>query len=243
MAEDYLIMNDIHMHVIPGVDDGSWNQEMSMMMVYMAYKQGIRKIIATPHSFAFDEDRDLVKENYLSLGDEIQKFYPEMKVYLGCEIYCGKYDMKQILKFLKEGVYPSLNGTKYVLVEFHSLTEIEEIVFCTLQLLENGWIPVIAHVERYKNLSLENIARLKASGCMLQINAYSVDDETDWNIKVKARDLMAQKLVDFLGTDAHRTIHRPPSAEQGLKYLYHHFEKEYVDDITYRNAEKYLLAK
>lgn len=243
MIEDYLVMNDIHMHLIPGVDDGSWNQEMSMMMVYMAYKQGIRKIIATPHSFAFEDDRDLVKKNYLSLRDEIQKFYPEMNIYLGCEICCGKYNMKQILNFLKKGVYPSLNGTKYVLTEFHPLIEIEEVVFCALQLLENGWIPVIAHVERYKNLSLENIERLKGLGCMLQINAYSVDDEEDWNIKKKARDLVGKRLVDFLGTDAHRTIHRPPSAEQGLKYLYYHFDREYIDDIAYRNAEKYLLLE
>ena len=48
-------MYDIHMHIIPGVDDGSWDMDMSKTLLYMSYEQGIRKIIATPHSSAFVE--------------------------------------------------------------------------------------------------------------------------------------------------------------------------------------------
>ena len=46
MTEGYI---DIHSHILPGVDDGAKSMEMSMQMIDMAYAQGIRTMIATPH--------------------------------------------------------------------------------------------------------------------------------------------------------------------------------------------------
>ena len=41
---------DIHSHILPGIDDGAKNFEMSMEMLQMAYDNKIRKIILTPHN-------------------------------------------------------------------------------------------------------------------------------------------------------------------------------------------------
>ena len=40
---------DIHSHVLPGVDDGARDMDMSMEMLRHAYEQGIRRMIVTPH--------------------------------------------------------------------------------------------------------------------------------------------------------------------------------------------------
>lgn len=48
--------------------------------------------------------------------------------------------------------------------------------------------------------------------------------------------------MDFLGTDAHRSYHRPPSAEWGLNLLYENVELEYVKTIAHGNALKLLLS-
>ncbi|MEE1087252.1 MAG: CpsB/CapC family capsule biosynthesis tyrosine phosphatase [Schaedlerella sp.] len=244
MRENFKGMTDIHMHLIPGVDDGAWSLEMAMAMIDMAYRQGIRKIIATPHSSAFVWDWEFVKVNYQILREEVQKNYSEITLYFGCEVNCGTYDMGGILDSLAKGWFPSLNGTKYVLIDFHPLIETDEVVECAEQLLEDGWFPILAHLERYRNVNPEDvkIQKLKEKGCKIQINAYSLQEE-DISIKERARLLIKNKSVDFLGTDAHRTIHRPPMAKSGLQYLYEHFDNEYVDDIVYRNAEKYLLIK
>lgn len=53
-------MNDIHMHIIPGVDDGAYDMEMAKDLLLRAYMQGIRSIIATPHSSAFFHNREKV---------------------------------------------------------------------------------------------------------------------------------------------------------------------------------------
>ena len=237
------VMTDIHMHIIPSVDDGAWDLDMSMRMIYMAYEQGVRKMIATPHSSAFEENQKLVQIGYQQLKEKLARFYPDMELALGCEVFCRQNIMKDILTNLKKGVFPSMNGTKYVLTEFNTLMDVEEVKFCVTQLLEAGWIPLIAHVERYPRLFLEVkvLEELKQMGCLLQINVFSVFEEDEWGIRQRSVSLVEKKMVDFLGSDAHRTFHRPPSVERGLKYLYETYEKEYVDAIAFGNAEKLLL--
>lgn len=46
-------MIDIHMHLLPGMDDGAEDMEMALVMMIRAKQQGISQIIATPHSEAF----------------------------------------------------------------------------------------------------------------------------------------------------------------------------------------------
>ena len=46
-----------------------------------------------------------------------------------------------------------------------------------------------------------------------------------------------------MGTDAHRTYHRPPSAEMGLNWLYENVEQEYADAIAWGNATHLLMAE
>ncbi|HJD26194.1 MAG TPA: hypothetical protein IAA12_07040, partial [Candidatus Blautia intestinipullorum] len=77
-------------------------------------------------------------------------------------------------------------------------------------------------------------------GCLFQINVYSVFDEENEEIKRNAIKLVKEKRVAFLGSDAHRTIHRPPSVKYGLQFLYDYFEKNYIDQIAFGNAEKLL---
>ena len=93
-------MTDIHMHIIPGVDDGSFSVEMSMSMLFMAYKQGVREIFATPHSSAFLHDRDFVLDQFASLKEQAEKMPLDMRLYLGCEVRCEPYAMEQTLEQL-----------------------------------------------------------------------------------------------------------------------------------------------
>ena len=40
---------DIHTHILPGVDDGAGDWEETITLLKMAYEQGTRHLIATPH--------------------------------------------------------------------------------------------------------------------------------------------------------------------------------------------------
>lgn len=232
-------MIDIHMHIIPGVDDGASDLQMAETMLRSAIEQGITSIIATSHNKAFYRNADYVRQNYGLLQTMIRDKALPIKVYLGCEVYCEAEEMEEILACLDTGKIPSMNDTRYVLAEFWRPTQ-EEFEYCISKLLQNNWIPIIAHVERYPALGLNCIRRMKTEGCLVQINAYSVLEEKDVCIKMKARELLENKLVDFMGSDAHRIGPRPPRVERAIEYLYKHYEADYVNDILENNAKTLL---
>ena len=234
-------MTDIHMHVIPGVDDGSFSLEMSMSMLFMAYKQGVSEIFATPHSSAFLHDRDFVLDQFASLKEQAEKLPFDMCLYLGCEVRCEPYAMEQTLEQLAGGILPSMNGTGCVLTEFCTRVQPPEALQMVSQMRTAGWIPIIAHAERYPALSDGGTAdRMLDLGCRLQINAYSLEGEAEEAAAKRAQRLLQEEKVSFFGSDAHRMNHRPPSVEGGLRYLYRNCGRAYADAVAFGNAEKYL---
>ena len=228
-------MIDIHMHLIPDVDDGSDSLEMSKEMLLSAIEQGIEAVIATPHNYAFEEYTEYTRIQYRRLQKLIREENLPIRVYLGSEVLYDIEELDALLKNLASGRIPSLNDTQYVLVEVYR--EISPDILRDLkQLIEHNWIPIIAHIEKVRDLSIEQIRELKAAGCLLQINAFSIAEDTNERVKEKAKALLDNRLVDFIGSDAHRIDHRPPAVAKGIQYLYEHYEESYVDDYVIPSA-------
>ncbi len=238
-------MTDIHMHLIPGGDDGAENMEMSLLMMLQAQEQGIRRIVATPHSEAFRYSKEGGRIIFRRLAEAAAKVFPDVPLALGCEVYCEAALMEQVLEDLDSGQYPTMNGTRYVLMEFSQWVAPEDTVPCVAAIVEGGYKPIIAHMERYRHLreNMELVNQFRELGALIQLNAYSLFDEMDDGIKNWARRLVQERKADFLGTDAHRTYHRPPSAERGLNWLYENVEQDYADALTWGNAESLLFTE
>lgn len=114
---------------------------MSYSMLSMAYGQGIRKVVTTSHSSAFDECPELVGTAFQKLNELIKEKLPKVQLYRGCEVYCRKNGMENILEKLWTGIYPFMNQTKYVLIEFSTRIEPEDVLFCTIALRnENRYV-------------------------------------------------------------------------------------------------------
>ena len=144
-----------------------------------------------------------------------------------------------------------MNGTEYVLVEFDPLemTEVEEMDYCLKYILDAGYIPIIAHAERYKNFykdPVEDIIRAKELGCKVQVNLYSIDQDRGTKDggarKILANEFLKERLVDFVGTDAHRTNYKLPEVMTGSEALRIRYGDEYGAELLYKNAEKLLKA-
>ena len=237
----YLI--DIHSHILNNVDDGSRSFNESVQMINMAYDQGVRKLFCTPHDLAFLNANDTVNHNFDRLKEFSQSNYHDLELYLGSEIYCNPVDMKYIISDLASGIIPTMNKTEFVLVEFEQgIKNYNEIKQCADQLINNGYIPVIAHIERY-DLSISEVKKLREIGCIMQVNYYSIFDEAKSTIKNRARSLLNLKYVDVLGSDAHRLKHRPPVISNGVDYLVNHYDNQYVNLLLHNNSERFLCRK
>ena len=117
-------ITDIHSHIAYGIDDGAKNLSMSMDMLKSAYKQGVRNIVCTPHS-----DGDIAKcyNNIETLRTQVKAEGVDISLYSGCEIYCDDYNIHEVIAELNGGILPTINNTKYVLIEFYPYASTKEI--------------------------------------------------------------------------------------------------------------------
>ena len=230
---------DIHAHIAPAIDDGAVDLDMSMEMLKMAHSQGTRAIVCTSH-IGFDVDEYC--KNIHVLQSEITNNDLDINVFEGCEIYCNFKCMHKIISWLNNKLVPTINKTKYVLVEFDPWESLENIALCVSTLNLNRYKVIIAHVERYNNLFDGNklAAAAQEMHCLIQVNAYSLVDERNEHIKARARKMLEDKYISFIGSDAHRTDHRTYLVEHGVEYIYNNCDINYADDICYKNAERIL---
>lgn len=124
---------DVHCHMVPGVDDGAADLEESLAMLKMQHEDGVRKIIITPHyrRRMFETPAKKVHEQFLKLQEAAKKEYPDMSLYLGCELH-SNMDLQDILEKRK---YVTMAGSSYVLLEFseeipHSISVRESTMYC-----------------------------------------------------------------------------------------------------------------
>ena len=107
-------MTDIHMHLIPGVDDGAENMEMALVMMIRAKQQGISQIIATPHSEVFRYSKEGGKIIFKRLVDAAAKVCPDMKLPLLRKVknqYPEDSDILFVLKYHIVSVVDSIDAT------------------------------------------------------------------------------------------------------------------------------------
>lgn len=233
-------MIDLHMHVIPGVDDGALDLPMSLAMLRLAWAQGVRAVCATPHSGAFQVLPGEVRERFHRLRQAAAALLPELRLYLGCEVYCEVGRMAEVVDALAAGRFPTMGGTAYVLMELSPWGRAEALLPCAEALVRAGYRPILAHAERYACLQgdLTRIDQFRAMGGTVQLNAYSLAEEEDSAIRAWAQQLVKTRRADYLGTDAHRTYHRPPRVQAGLDWLYAAAERPYADALAWGNAQK-----
>lgn len=237
---------DIHTHMLYGIDDGARNSEMSLMLMGMDYEQGVRGIFCTNHSYGMEDGHKDYHRRFDKLRKVAAERYPGLLLYKGCEILSYKEEMPEIVANIKNDVYPTMNGTQYVLLEFdpYGTRGMKEMRYCLEYALEQGYIPIIAHVERYKTIyddPLEDLIRLKELGCLVQINLYSVEQDKGLvgggSRKELANLFLQHQLVDFVGADTHRLDYKSPEAAVGAAALREKYGDEYADAVLYWNAE------
>ena len=192
-------MIDIHAHVLPLIDDGSASLEQSLKILKTAVEQGVTDVIATPHL------RGEYNASPEKIKDELNAFYHKVKesginvnLYPGQEIFIdGDYK-----KLFSSNSVLGLNQTKYVLLEFDYFEDfdIAEVVY---ELKTMGYVPVIAHFERYSYAGIEVAEEVKALGGLIQVNAESLVGKDKRSYLKKVKKLFNEGLVDFVASDVH----------------------------------------
>ena len=231
---------DLHTHILPGVDDGVQNLEDALAMLKMAQQQGTGTVVLTPHyRGAFRSNvRSKLEPMYQAFLEEAQKACPELSVYLGCEV---SYE-RDISEKLAQGSVLSINGSRYVLLEFQQGVFRSGVMDGVLELLNFGYVPIIAHVERYEVFYREPglVQDLVDLGALVQLNADSVLGKMGFGTKWFCHKLMRQHLVHFIASDAHSLEGRPPELKQCFEKLAKKYGHAYARLLFCKNGRRVL---
>lgn len=227
---------DLHMHVVPRIDDGSTSIEESLELLKLSEQQGVTDVFCTSHNGYTKEDGEKYLCNFNKLKEAVTLSDLNIQLHKGCEILCAGEYIDEILYGLEIRAFATLGETNYVLTELYSNTRPSEALFIIDKLKQHGYKPIIAHMERNYNITGLMVSTLIQNGALIQVNAHSFVDEEDTAQKERARELLKNKYIHFVGSDAHQIIHRPPNLLSGVNYILENTDKKYAKSIFKGNA-------
>ncbi|MBQ6838937.1 MAG: hypothetical protein IJO44_08855 [Clostridia bacterium] len=235
-------MVDIHCHILHGIDDGAENFDTSFEMAKLAVESGTTEIFATPHANIPDTEcintSATVSERVKSFNEILVREGVPLKIYTGCEIFAAG----DFIKLLKKGNLLTLNNSNYVLVEFDFFEHHASVFMKLEELLSEGYIPVVAHPERYAFIEEDEncINIIKNMGCLIQCNKGSVTGRFGHSAKFIAHEMLVREQVDFIASDAHSSRMRTPILTDAYQMVCELYNKDYADLLFDINPRKIL---
>ena len=224
-------MIDFHTHILHGIDDGSKDIETSLKMLKEEFKQGVTRVVLTPHFYAsrnsfsgFLEERD---RKFNELKERVKGEINLPKISLGAEVSCfsGISNCEQ-LKAL------AIDNTNYLLLEMPFAKWDKDTVKDVLKIGENlGLTVVLAHINRYfahKNGKM--IKLLAENGINMQLNSECLFDK---KMKKESYKLLSSGHISFIGSDCHNLENRAPNLVQLKDALIQDFSQDGFNEINF----------
>lgn len=232
---------DLHHHCLWGMDDGARDFEESCRMLRLAAEDGITTLAATVHACPGRKPFD--RGEYLRRLEKLRRWAKEEGLPLtlleGAEIW----HTDNALPMLREGRIPTLGDTPYVLVEFSPNVTWPVLEQALQELFRGGYIPVVAHIERYRKLywHMGRLLKLRKEwDVCLQVNttpAMIPKDPVQWCFLNR---LFRAGAVDLVATDAHGGKHRSCNMQEAFASLEIRYGQEYATALTGFRMEEHL---
>ncbi|WFE83403.1 MULTISPECIES: tyrosine-protein phosphatase [Parabacteroides] len=195
-------MTDVHTHLLPGVDDGFSSLDDSREMLTFLEERGVERIFLTPHIMA-----DLTKNRAVSLKERFGAFR-ESCAHIHVDMrLAAEYMLDECFyERMEEGLL-SYDG-QHVLVEVSCLQAPGDLFEKLYDMQLNGYIPVMAHPERYGFWNINELLKLKEHGCKFQLNIFSLMGFYGPLSHKTAVSLLKNSHYDFVGSDIHSLNYR-----------------------------------
>lgn len=231
---------DIHSHMLYGVDDGAKTIQESLDMIGISHEEGIDHIVLTPHYERSNNQYNLkqLTDHFNELKQKVSTLYPTMNLYLGNEIL---YE-DGIVSDLKDGKIVTMNGTRYILVEYVPNISYEEMYQSFRKLIQARFFPILAHVERYQCLykKINRIDEIRELGIYLQMNGQSIlggifSGHSRWCHK-----LLKEEQISFIASDAHNCTTRSPKLLKSIEWMHKNLSETYCDKVLWENPHRML---
>lgn len=207
-------MIDLHTHLLPDWDDGAKDWDEMRRMAEIASKDGIHKIVLTPHIFRLSKHND----DFAVLEQKMDEFKNQlrgipMQFYRGAEVFVRHNLAENIQRHSF-----TINDSDYIFIEFPSGQIVPGAKELFYNLMLAGYIPIISHPERNAIFASrpDLLYEFVEAGSLGQVTAKSLTGEFGAETKKTADLFITHNLVHVIASDAHDPERRPPRLSAGV---------------------------
>jgi tyrosine-protein phosphatase YwqE len=197
---------DIHSHLLPGIDDGAQTFEDTLRLTKALQSFGMTQCITTPHIIEhfWDNTPEIITEKEAAVALELRKHKITLPLRAAAEYMMDD----SFVSLFQSGPLLTLKKN-YVLVEMSYINPPIQLYAILFDLQVAGYIPVLAHPERYLfyHHNMEEYNKLKLAGCLFQLNLLSVVGYYGVTVTKIAEKLLQKGMYSFVGSDAHHDNH------------------------------------
>lgn len=233
-------MIDVHNHILPGLDDGSGNLEITLEMAKMAAADGITAIAATSHYHSLERCRTYSLREYEKVFYKVRELLHRegipMYLYPGMEVMASLDLEDQLLM----GEIQTLNAGKYLLVEFPFQEDPQIVNYILGRLQSHGAVPVIAHPERYFFVQENPVLAYEwaKKGIPIQVNKSSFLGSFGKKAQKLAYKFLECQWITVIASDAHGIMERKPVLSEVYRELETLGQTEYLRALFYENPAR-----
>jgi protein-tyrosine phosphatase len=205
--------------MLPGIDDGAGNLDVSLRMARAAVEQGITVVACTPHILPglYHNSGPAIRQAIKQLQAALDDNGIPLQLTTGADVHMAP----DFVAGLRSGQLLSIADSRYVLVEppHHTAPpQMEEFFF---NLVTAGYVPILTHPERLSWVPsrYQTIKKLVQSGVWMQVTAGSFAGAFGRNPLYWAERMLDEGRVHLIATDAHDAERRPPDLAAGRELV------------------------
>lgn len=189
---------DYHSHILPGVDDGAPDITKTGAMLKVLGEFGVKELWFTPH----------VMEDMPNKPSELKALFMEVSnkgIGLGIKLHLASENMLDSLfrQRLRDNELIPIIDDRHLLIEtsyFNAPMGLSEIIN---DIKDHGYVPVLAHPERFSYMGMTDYVSLKRAGVMFQLNYLSLLGAYGHSVAQKAVDILDKGMYNITGSDIH----------------------------------------
>jgi protein-tyrosine phosphatase len=197
---------DLHLHLLPGVDDGAPDLETAVAHARKMVAAGVHAATVTPHigSPFFPVDPAEIPERTDALQRVLDAEGIDLELHPGGEIHPEAHG--DLTPAQLDGIAHGPEGARWVLAEVPFAGVDDAFVDGLRTIRGHGFGLVIAHPERAAGVldgGLQRLRPLLADGAVLQVNACSLLGRQGPEARDAARRLIRSRLAYVIASDGH----------------------------------------
>ena len=197
---------DLHLHLLPGVDDGARDEAASVEHAARMARSGVRETLVTPHVGhpQFPVDVSTIAERTAALQAALDRAGVDVRLQPGGEIHPDVATSLSADELRAISAGPP--GGRWVLFEVPFAGVDESFLAGCRAIRRHGFGLVIAHPERAAGLLAGGLALLRdqlRAGAVLQVNVCSLLGRHGDEAREAARRLVRTGLAYVLASDGH----------------------------------------